>query len=106
MTLTIGGKSLTGCTYSEIPIENTRSVPAEAGSDLRDKRTYNPWTSATLLRLRKFYPTMLPAELLVEFAPHSLSSIRSMASQIKIRKQRYRRWEAIAAAYRPVIFAP
>lgn len=67
-------------------------------------RSYNPWTSAALLRLRKFYPTMTREKLAVEFAPHDLDAIKRMASRLKVRRRG--KWQMIAETYTPVIFTP
>ncbi len=67
-------------------------------------KKYNRWTYRQLTLLRKSYPTATREKLAVEFAPHTIDSIRKMASQLKIRKRRY--WLTVAAAHTPIIFAP
>lgn len=57
------------------------------------------WTTRQLARLRECYPTMPQDELLAEFAPHSLISIRVMAHKLKVRRRRD--WAAIANQHVP-----
>ena len=66
-------------------------------------RGWNSWTSTELSRLRRSYPVMTVAELEAAFPNHSIKSIRTTASDLKISKDfGARKWLRIAAAHVPV----
>jgi hypothetical protein len=62
------------------------------------------WTSKEIARLRLLYASMNDDQLVREFFPHPLSSIKQMAAQHKIRKRRC--WKEIAESHSPLIRLP
>ena len=62
------------------------------------------WTNRKLARLKECYAVMTRAQLLEEFAPHSMPSIKAAARKLNISKRKD--WQAIARNHVPVVFAP
>lgn len=62
------------------------------------------WTNRKLARLKECYAVMTRAQLLAEFAPHTLPSIKAAARKLKISKRRD--WATIARNHVPLVFAP
>lgn len=66
-------------------------------------RKHVMWTARKLKRLKECYAVMPPAELALEFAPHSAGSIRATASALGLKRRvEKRNWIAIARAHVPV----
>ena len=62
----------------------------------------NDWLASEIAQLRACYPVMTPAELMAAFPRHPLSSIRSFANDLGIRKIfGTRKWRQIAARHVP-----
>ena len=72
---------------------------------MKRPKKHAQWTTHKLARLRQCYRSMSKAELVAEFAPHPIRSIRLMANQMGLRRPiRNRDWIAICAQHKPVIF--